>query len=170
MRSFTICSSPFHAARWRGQQPLLSAMLVRASFLSSTSTTSLQTNKEIGQKKPTIKTTLINTQSLSKQSINRFSFPVVQWSARPDCIKFQSINRRIPEFQTVIANLPVSIKGCVVKRGVSSAVHAIHIGASPDTEKQKGLSVFHNRQYTTGIPYPTPNKHCPSLCKVYPRV
>lgn len=98
----------------------------------------------MGQKKPTIKTTLINTQSLSKQSINRFSFPVVQWSARPDRIKFQSINRRIPEFQTVIANLPVSIKGCVVKRGVSSAVHAIHIGASPDTEKQKGLSVFHN--------------------------
>lgn len=54
----------------------------------------------------------------------------------------QDINRRgetgsqlSPEL--LITGLPVSIEGGVVKRGVSSAVHTIHIGASPDTVKNR---------------------------------
>lgn len=31
-----------------------------------------------------------------------------------------------------ITDLPVSVEGGVVERGVSSAVHTVHIGASPD--------------------------------------
>lgn len=36
-----------------------------------------------------------------------------------------------------VTDLPVSIEGGVVKRRVSSAVHAIHIRASPDTVKKR---------------------------------
>lgn len=39
--------------------------------------------------------------------------------------------------QAAATGLPVSIEGGVVKRCVSSAVHAIHIGASPDTVKKR---------------------------------
>lgn len=39
--------------------------------------------------------------------------------------------------ELLITGLPVSIKGGVVKRGVSSAVHTIHIGAPPDAVKNR---------------------------------
>ncbi len=36
-----------------------------------------------------------------------------------------------------MSDLPVSIQGGVVERGVSSAVHTIHIRAPPDTVKNR---------------------------------
>lgn len=51
------------------------------------------------------------------------------------------------------AALPVSVEGGVVKRCVSSAVHAIHIGASPDTVKKREdfqpQSAAHGKQTQT---------------------
>jgi len=46
-----------------------------------------------------------------------------------------------------MADLPVSVQGGVVEGGVSSAVHTIHIGASPDAVKnRKGLLGLNNMQ------------------------
>lgn len=55
-----------------------------------------------------------------------------------------------------VTDLPVSIKGGVVERRVSSAVHAIHIRASPDTVKKKRglLEANHSTQQTnTALPF-----------------
>lgn len=61
--------------------------------------------------------------------------------ARADLISCRALTETSSQFppELFIADLPVSIKGGVVKRGVSSAVHTVHIGASPDAvPKKKG--------------------------------
>lgn len=79
---------------------------------------------------------------------------------RADLISCRALTETSSQFspELFIADLPVSIKGGVVKRRVSSAVHTIHIGASPDTvpKKERTVKQKHN----------TANKRSPALCKV----
>lgn len=75
----------------------------------------------------------------------------------------QGINRNeLPASpELFITDLPVSVEGGVVKRGVSSAVHTIHIGASPDTvTKKKGLL---NRNVTQQTNAAEPSVKSPTL-------
>lgn len=80
---------------------------------------------------PQVRATLTNTQDSTDNQSIASSSQGGQQRARTELCWLPGLPR------AAVTDLPVSIEGGVVKRGVSSAVHAIHIRASPDTVKKR---------------------------------